>query len=375
MTTDDRLDDPDSASAVLNDPDWWVTAAVDLTTMALPPRRRWYTEFTIPKKDGSMRLIRAPIPPIKAAQRRLVCILEHRGGGVTPYAHAYVRRRSVLSMAAPHVGRAVVVKIDVKDFFNSIDTMMTFNALAQARTDDCVIDAVSRLSFDDRRLPTGAPTSPILSNIYAAQFLDHIIAAICKKWRTHSWRSPRIDSIAYTRYADDIVLSSNYRRLSEIIPVIRHALRCAGLTMNEDKVRVLRQRNSQVVCGVVVNKSMGTRRPRRNRLRGFLHRLLCDGLSGLVPLGLMRDDKAPLFNLPIPISHLAGEVGFCSFVNKNQASRLTVLLDAVRHVHFGKEVGDDVVRYVETTRRKVCCFKTQPTEACSSSTESDTSPI
>ena len=77
-------------------------------------RYRW-----VAKPSGSLRLIEAPKPRLKQLQRRLLDeILLH----IPPHdaAHGFRPGRSVPSFVAPHVGRTIVLKMDLRDFFVSI---------------------------------------------------------------------------------------------------------------------------------------------------------------------------------------------------------------------------------------------------------------
>ena len=77
-------------------------------------RYRW-----IAKASGSLRLIESPKPRLKRIQRTildeiLLKIPAHEA------AHGFRPGRSVSSFVAPHVGRRVVLKMDLRDFFPSI---------------------------------------------------------------------------------------------------------------------------------------------------------------------------------------------------------------------------------------------------------------
>jgi hypothetical protein len=77
-----------------------------------------YHEFTIPKRGGGTRRILAPSPPLKAIPRRILRRLLGRLN-----CHRAVRGfepgESIVTNALPHVGKAVVVRLDLKDFFAS----------------------------------------------------------------------------------------------------------------------------------------------------------------------------------------------------------------------------------------------------------------
>src|SRR5204862_5783132 len=101
-----------------------IAAALRLTI----PRLRWlafhadaatrthYVRFTSPKRSGGTRNLFAPHAGLAAAQQ---WILEHILEKVPPHAaaHGFVKGRSTLTNAAPHVGRAVVVNADPVHFF------------------------------------------------------------------------------------------------------------------------------------------------------------------------------------------------------------------------------------------------------------------
>ena len=77
-------------------------------------RARW-----IPKRGGRWRLLEIPKDRLKAIQTRILReILDH----VPPHdaAHAYRAGRSVLTYAQPHVGRAMALRFDLRDYFPSI---------------------------------------------------------------------------------------------------------------------------------------------------------------------------------------------------------------------------------------------------------------
>ena len=77
-------------------------------------RYRWVT-----KRSGSLRLIEAPKPRLKRLQRRVLdAILAH----IPPHdaAHGFRPGRSVTSFVEPHVGRTIVLKMDLRDFFATI---------------------------------------------------------------------------------------------------------------------------------------------------------------------------------------------------------------------------------------------------------------
>ena len=78
-----------------------------------------YHRFGIPKKTGGERKISAPLPRLKALQRS---ILDRILAQVPIHdaAHGFVPERSVYTNAIPHVGKSLVVNMDLKDFFPTL---------------------------------------------------------------------------------------------------------------------------------------------------------------------------------------------------------------------------------------------------------------
>jgi hypothetical protein len=82
-------------------------------------RLRHYRYRWVPKANGGGRLIEEPKPLLKHFQRVLLReVIDH----VPPHdaAHGFRRGRSVLSYVADHTARAIVVHLDLEDFFGTV---------------------------------------------------------------------------------------------------------------------------------------------------------------------------------------------------------------------------------------------------------------
>lgn len=78
-------------------------------------KRAQYRAFWLPKHGGGYRLLSAPSPGLKQVQKGILPLLE--SGEVSPHAAAYRRGKGLLDNASPHVGKPLVVKLDIRDFF------------------------------------------------------------------------------------------------------------------------------------------------------------------------------------------------------------------------------------------------------------------
>jgi hypothetical protein len=78
-----------------------------------------YTRFEIPKKKGGTRPIAAPKRTLRQAQQ---WILEHllNRRTIHPNAMAFLPGKNIRHNAEKHTGKAIVVRVDLKDFFPSV---------------------------------------------------------------------------------------------------------------------------------------------------------------------------------------------------------------------------------------------------------------
>ena len=294
------------------------------------------------------RTIMAPCPVLKATQRKLAEDLGRRGLGATPFAHAYVRRRSIKTNAKPHVGAWAICKLDLQDYFPSITWPMVKAELLFffrrgnphgliSRADQKLLDRVERFCFLDGGLPQGSAVSPLLSNVVGAK-IDFYMARLLRTWHrrpvirngnlTVERKQLRVAPIAYTRYSDDLCFSSCYSHLWELQFAVEYVLTQVGFTVHPEKT-VFKQRPARLtICGVVVNDMLSTPRPRRRGLRNRLHRLIYDQHLDRCPSGReLRDGQ----KVPLSFEALSGLVSFINFINPAQGvafqSQLRVAVD------------------------------------------------
>jgi len=288
---------------------------------------RHYRRFEIPKRPGhpeaGVRVIHAPRPPLMALQHAILrwlcaCKLAPSRAG-----HAYMRKRSIKTMAEPHVGRHWLIKFDLQDFFHAISLrqLRRTSAVRGSRIPAELMIVVADWCFLDGGLPMGAPTSPFLSNLVAAQ-LDHRLLGLCRRWRRMGPtagppQARRLERIAYTRYADDLVFSSDYPHLPKIMPIVKKIIHSAGFMVNEKKTVVAVKHRSQRVCGVVVSRRMSKARDWRRVLRAQMHNACVD---------LVAADDSPARSLKVALlqesdfARWEGMIAHVAFIDAAQAA-------------------------------------------------------
>ncbi len=121
-------------------------------------------------------------------------------------------------------------------------------------------------------LPQGAPTSPVGSNL------------LCRKMDQQLSRLARNYMCDYTRYADDITLSTNRDIFPKAIVItipdskeshcgdeLSKIIRMSGFTINLKKVRLIERSRQQRVTGLVSNKFPNVDRRYIRQIRAMLH--------------------------------------------------------------------------------------------------------
>jgi hypothetical protein len=299
-------------------------------TRTSPEPARHYRYAWVPKPSGGHRLVEAPKRRLRLVQRDL---LDGILAAIPPHeaAHGFRAGRSVAGFAAPHAGRDVVIRVDLRAFFTSVNAARVAGILRTAgypegvayllsslcthRTPPDVILAApvrdpSIAQLSSRHLPQGAPTSGALANL-AAYRLDTRVAGL----------AATVDA-AYTRYADDLVLSGR-RTLARAAPSIVARIGAIaaeeGFALNFRKTRVMTRAGRQQIAGVVVNDRPSIPRADREALRALLHNCARHG-----PASQNRDEHADFR------AHLRGRVAWVASIDARQGARLQALFDRIR---------------------------------------------
>ena len=245
--------------------------------LEIKPDQFWKTHIgysiaSIPKRSGGNRQLQIPNKELKTLQAQLAASIERTlGKEVHQCANAYVRGRSTVTNTIPHLGAKVIIKLDVKNFFPSVNSrhvgpwLDRFVSKLAGKKYAKLTKRFQDLVLFDNRLPQGAPTSPILSNL------------VLLKFDIAMQRMAFANDARYTRYADDITLSLHAEKKSSVgtlIKLTRLILARSGFSLNETekKIVVLRPHQHQQICGITINSGRPTiSRKQRRKLRAAAH--------------------------------------------------------------------------------------------------------
>lgn len=235
---------------------------LDITVDELSKLRPVYREFTIPKRSGGRRTLHAPIPKLKQLQRQILRRLLGRLK-THPAATGFERGESFVTNARRHCGKAVVLRMDIRDFFPSITARRVRDYFLAIGWNRSAAALLVKLCTWQGALPQGAPTSPRLSNLVNYR-LDARLAGLAAH-----------HGATYTRYADDLTFSfaeDDHDSVSRLRGVVRLILQEEGYRPHPRKFQVRRVHQRQQVTGLVVNQQVHLPRSTRRWLRAVEHR-------------------------------------------------------------------------------------------------------
>ena len=309
----------------------WLADARGLERSVVDEQLRHYRYGWLARPGGPPRVIERPKARLKEVQRRIL----HEVLDWIPAhdaAHGFTRGRSARTHAAAHVGRPVVMRLDLEDFFASVRAGRIFGMFRTAGYPEPVAHALTALTTNavpvsewaavprpgtptlvhahDRlgrrlatpHLPQGAPTSPALANL-AAFRLDRRLAGF----------AAALDA-TYTRYADDLTLSggrSLLGRANRIRATISGIAREEGFLVNDRKSMLATRAGRQRVCGIVVNDRLNVERDEYDDLKAILHNAARRGPAD--------ENRA---GVPDFRAHLLGRIAWVELLNPARGAKL-----------------------------------------------------
>ena len=309
----------------------WLTDARSLERRVETERLRNYRYGTITRPGRPERVIERPKQRLKDVQRRVLHEILDRIPAHDA-AHGFTRGRSVRSHAGSHSGQFVVIRVDLRDFFASIQASRIYGIFRAAGYPESVAHTLTGLSTNvipesfwhslshpaDPRaiaahhqlgrqlatphLPQGAPTSPALANL-AAFNLDRRLAGLAQQLEC-----------AYTRYADDLTFSGPtglHRRASLLRRAVADIAREEGFVVNHSKSTLVTRAGRQKVCGAVVNEHPNIARDEYERLKAILHNAAVHG-----PESQNRDGTTDFR------AHLLGRIAWVAMLNPHRGLKL-----------------------------------------------------
>ncbi|WMP17329.1 reverse transcriptase domain-containing protein [Thiothrix lacustris] len=207
-------------------------------------------QFTIPKTDGSKRVISAQYLRDKFLQRAILTVLEPRAERLF-HADSYAYRpnrgvQDALKKARERIGCGLdwLVDADIRSFFDQIPQTPLKKKLKGFVDDKAVMVLLelwlkqgahhTSLLGSDRGISQGAILSPLMCNLYLHDFDIALEKA----------------NIPFVRYADDFLLfTSSNVQAEQALDYVRSLLKKLDLELKDAKTRVVRSSPEVVFLG------------------------------------------------------------------------------------------------------------------------------
>ncbi|WP_413174731.1 reverse transcriptase domain-containing protein [Anabaena azotica] len=279
-----------------------------------------YKTFIVPKKSGGSRTIYSPHTSLAIIQRKLSQVLY---SVYRPRAsvHGFAAKRSIITNAKAHTKKKFILNLDIKDFFDAINFGRVRGVFIGKPygLNEQVATILAQICCFNNKLPQGAPTSPIISNL------------ICAKMDSELQRFAEKYGLFYTRYADDITFSITRDELPpELVACykkglpkvvlgkeVRSIIETNGFEVNDAKVRLAYRTQRQEVTGLIVNKSLNVNRKYIRNIYGTLHSWEKYGLEKVVEIYKSKYAKKPVLpekDVPTFLDSLRGKIEFVGSV-------------------------------------------------------------
>lgn len=246
------------------------------------PKR--YKIHFIEKRNGrGKRLIAQPTAELKVVQRWVVARFISKMP-IHEAASAYLPGRNIADHARIHARHKYLLKIDFKNFFPSIKARdFERHAFKYLDINTRLASELASLLFrrDEDRMLTlsiGAPSSPMLSNTLMYEF-DIRLTEFCT-----------IKGVAYSRYADDLALSTNNAHVldevHDFISALLKQIAYPQLRINPEKTVFTSKKFQRKLTGLTLTNhgsiSLGRERKREIRAMADYYRKgkLAENLHG-----------------------------------------------------------------------------------------------
>lgn len=246
----------------------------------------------------------------------------------SPSSYAYQKGKGIKDYIVKHINSKNFIKLDVKNFFNSIDKsilaeiikdMMKKNGIYPRGVIE-ILESLFIKNKDCYSIPLGFTISPLISEIYMSNF-DKTISSFSKN-----------NNLIYTRYADDITISSKFKiKSQDIIEIISRELNLLKLKINSNKLKVV-SFNSKGDSIKLLGVNIIYTRASKNKI-SVGNKYIREVAKEICEYSSLNYD-----NFDYNVKRILGEVNFIRFINNSDYDKL---INAVKRI--GKERAEGLI--------------------------------
>ncbi len=239
-----------------------------------------YKVYTIPKRTSGHRVIAQPSRELKTYQRKY---LELQELPIHDAAMAYREGLSIKDNAIAHKNNRYLLKLDLENFFNSINNHLFWrvwgtivplpSAIDREFLEKLIFWCPSKKNGGSLVLSIGAPSSPLVSNFFMYKF-DCVISELSRE-----------KNIIYTRYADDLTFSTNQRDVLFEMPLLVEkelaSLFGGSIRINKKKTKFSSKAHNRHVTGITIsnNGKLSLGRDRKRYIKHMIHQFSLNKLN------------------------------------------------------------------------------------------------
>lgn len=235
-------------------------------------KKHIYNKVIIKKRSGEDRILLVPTKRLKDIQRKILeHILPYWFENLTENVTGFIKGKSIFDNAKFHLGKKIILKLDIKNFFPSISQDRVYWMFKKTFNYNHEISSyLSWLCTFRNQIPQWAPTSPAISNIIAGAIDKRIINYL-----------KHINSdISYSRYADDMSISfKDLKKLNieSLIIKITKIVEDEGFFFNIEKTKILTNIKCMKVTGLTINwPNISIWRTNYKKMRSMIHHIKTD---------------------------------------------------------------------------------------------------
>jgi hypothetical protein len=254
------------------------------------------------------RVVYDPRGRLRHLQKKLHTMILQPGLERFPNSHGGVQGRNILTGVRPHRKQRFVYSGDIQNFYPSIHFSRVRQLYLQLGCSDEAARVLTRLCTNNHRLEQGFITSPILADRLFRP-ADERIVRLCVK-----------HGLAYTRYVDDITISSPFSLEKSGIPMmIAKILAGTGFILNANKHNFGNMSEGTFILGLRM------RRGKRPDVSAAYLDETARRLNKMIILGNGGEFTGPYYSR----HELWGRLRYAIWVNKSRKPELTALWRSV----------------------------------------------
>ena len=295
-------------------------------------KKQEYDHYSIKKKSGGSRYISSPRDTLKFLQG---WINFHVLKNLSPHpcCYSYHKKASIYKCALSHCSAKWLIKLDIENFFDMISEESVYKVFRNIGYSPMVSFALTRIcTYQPKfvtknhgawilfkrknrdfvfsresikyigRLPQGAPTSPMLSNMVFYE-LDELI-----------YKFVQNRGGIYTRYADDVFLSFSKAKfsrddVSNIIGRMITYLKAGGYSIKKIKIKVSPPGARKTILGLNINNEKPTlSKEFKNSIKSHLY-----GINKFGPISHARERSFDsVYGM---LEHIKGKINFAKSIS------------------------------------------------------------